>query len=260
MFISGQSYSKRDLYGILEVPLELQKGNWNTGYTTYRGKVYIFCNIGVPGRTGHNYDNHWEHDYLIWFGKTNSNKSQASTKLLLDQNTEVYIFTRTNSSQPFYFQGMGKAKTFKDITPIEITWEIVQVSTVNPTILPEEVFKPLIEGRTIAIEVNKYERNREARQTCIEYYGNYCQICKFDFGMQYGKAGESFIHVHHLKELSQIRSEYIIDPIKDLIPVCPNCHAMLHRRIPCYTPADIKLFLKLNEKNQVKSVGKTSLD
>lgn len=44
----------------------------------------------------------------------------------------------------------------------------------------------------------------------------------------YGPIGQDFIHVHHLVELSKMKSKYIVDPIKDLIPICPNCHAMLH--------------------------------
>ncbi len=35
--------------------------------------------------------------------------------------------------------------------------------------------------------------------------------------------GEGFIHVHHLKPLSEVGYEYRVDPIRDLRPVCPNC-------------------------------------
>jgi 5-methylcytosine-specific restriction protein A len=31
--------------------------------------------------------------------------------------------------------------------------------------------------------------------------------------------------------ISTIGKEYLLDPVKDLVPVCPNCHAMLHRGI-----------------------------
>jgi 5-methylcytosine-specific restriction protein A len=41
---------------------------------------------------------------------------------------------------------------------------------------------------------------------------------------------EGFIHVHHIKPLAKLGSNYKIDPIKDLRPVCPNCHAVLHRK------------------------------
>lgn len=45
----------------------------------------------------------------------------------------------------------------------------------------------------------------------------------------YGEIGAGYIHVHHLKPLAEVTGEREIDPIADLIPVCPNCHAMLHR-------------------------------
>ena len=56
-----------------------------------------------------------------------------------------------------------------------------------------------------------------------------CSICGMDFGKRYGKDGEGFIHVHHMKPLHKIGGDYIVDYKNDLIPVCPNCHAMIHR-------------------------------
>jgi len=55
-----------------------------------------------------------------------------------------------------------------------------------------------------------------------------CVICGFDFGTVYGDDFRGFIHVHHLKPLSEIKKEYEVNPITDLRPVCPNCHAIIH--------------------------------
>ncbi|MED0717416.1 HNH endonuclease [Aeribacillus composti] len=55
-----------------------------------------------------------------------------------------------------------------------------------------------------------------------------------------GDIDKNFIHVHHLKEISQIGEEYEIDPLKDLRPVCPNCHAILHRQKQAYTIEELK--------------------
>lgn len=85
------------------------------------------------------------------------------------------------------------------------------------------------EGHTITSTVNKYERSSIARMKCVEYHGSKCLICGMDFGKKYGALGEGFIHVHHLKPLHTIGQDYIVDYKKDLIPVCPNCHAMIHR-------------------------------
>lgn len=86
------------------------------------------------------------------------------------------------------------------------------------------------EGSVQQALINRYERNPLARKECIEHYGYTCQICDFNFEKVYGKVGAQFIHVHHLTPIAEIGKNYKLDPIRDLIPVCPNCHAMLHRK------------------------------
>jgi len=56
--------------------------------------------------------------------------------------------------------------------------------------------------------------------------------CGFNFEVAYGPLGEDFIHVHHIVPIGTVGAEYSVDPVKDLIPVCPNCHAMIHRVNP----------------------------
>lgn len=89
----------------------------------------------------------------------------------------------------------------------------------------------IYEGSKKIITVNSYERNAEARQKCIELYGLNCQICGIDFEQRYGEIGKGFIHVHHKIPLYTISKTYAVDYKTDLIPVCPNCHAMLHRKL-----------------------------
>lgn len=97
------------------------------------------------------------------------------------------------------------------------------------------------EGKVKAVLVNIYERSRTARNACVQAHGTTCAVCEFDFGAIYGLLGQDFIHVHHLLDLASVGKEYEIDPVKDLIPVCPNCHAMLHRKkIPARSIADLK--------------------
>ena len=100
------------------------------------------------------------------------------------------------------------------------------------------------EGAVKRVTVNKFERNPLARRICIEYYGAICQICSFDFYEIYGDLGQDFIHVHHLIPMSQINREYELDPIKDLIPICPNCHSMIHRRKKTLAVEELKKIVK----------------
>jgi len=106
---------------------------------------------------------------------------------------------------------------------------------------PEEVFLwPLyVEGTRKEVYVNRYERNRKARDVCIKKYGYNCYICGFNFEENYGSIGHEYIHVHHIVPLSNIKNDYKINPYEDLIPICPNCHAMIHRG-GLKTPKELK--------------------
>ena len=97
------------------------------------------------------------------------------------------------------------------------------------------------EGAVSKVLVNRYERDPAARRACLEHYGPVCMVCEIDFAEWYGARGEGFIHVHHITPVSELGPDYRIDPIKDLIPVCPNCHAMLHRT-PAITFQDLRKF------------------
>ena len=103
------------------------------------------------------------------------------------------------------------------------------------------------EGSVTTVKVNKYERNQEARRKCIEIHGCQCKICGFDFEKTYGEAGKGLVHVHHVVPISSIKEEYQVDYEKDLIPVCPNCHAMIHRKKDPYAIEEIKVFINSNK-------------
>jgi 5-methylcytosine-specific restriction protein A len=115
-----------------------------------------------------------------------------------------------------------------------------------PNLISEEVDHPehYVEGASRTISVNTYERNSDARIKCIEHYGYQCAVCSFDFEKIYGSIGEKYIHVHHKIPLGEIKQEYKLNPIEDLIPVCPNCHAMIHRTKPALTIDQLKEYLK----------------
>ena len=95
---------------------------------------------------------------------------------------------------------------------------------------PDEVRAPerVPEGAVRQVSVNAYERNPRARARCIEAHGTACCVCGTDLGAVYGDVARGFVHVHHLRPLSEIAGEYEVDPVHDLRPVCPNCHAVIH--------------------------------
>lgn len=99
-----------------------------------------------------------------------------------------------------------------------------------------------VEGARKQVRVNAYERDPRARKACLKKYGFDCTVCGFNFEKEYGDLGKEFIHVHHLKPLALLDREYHLDPVVDLRPVCPNCHAMLHTSNP---PLEIEELKKL---------------
>jgi len=111
--------------------------------------------------------------------------------------------------------------------------------------IPEEVDFPeqYIEGASKTISVNMYERNSDAREKCIAHHGYSCAACGFNFEEVYGSIGERYIHVHHIIPLAEIREEYVIRPIEDLVPVCANCHGIIHRTRPALTVEQLKKHL-----------------
>lgn len=244
-FIVGEEYQRKDVFRIIGIPESTKGGNWDTGYNKYGDDWFIFCNVGKPGRTGHDYNNKFDGMDLIWYGKTRSKLEHSTIQSLLNPSGKIYIFVREDNQNPFTYVGAGRAKAFDDTVPVKIVWEFSDEDEVRSEVLPEEVHMPqkFFEGATRQISVNVYERNPLARKKCIEHYGSTCNVCGVDFSKMYGEIGKGFIHVHHLKALSEIAIEYELDPIKDLRPVCPNCHAMLHRRKPPFTVEELKALI-----------------
>ncbi|EEY99122.1 hypothetical protein VCSRO70_3615 [Vibrio cholerae] len=139
-----------------------------------------------------------------------------------------------------YYNSLGHGKQIQTQVLIDEFSQKYQTnfqSISYPDELPEDV---LIEGARKQITVNAYERNHRARAQCIEHYGNSCYICSFNFFEYFGDLGAGYIHVHHQVDLAHVGEAYIVNPIEDLKPVCPNCHAMLHKTKPAMSVEKLK--------------------
>ena len=117
-----------------------------------------------------------------------------------------------------------------------MTLALLPLEGITETDAPGEV-----EGSTRFLErVKRYERSRINRAACIELNGDSCKICSFSFGNTYGEYGDGFIHVHHIVPVSEMSGSYSLNPATDLIPVCPNCHSMLHLKQKVLQPDELK--------------------
>jgi putative restriction endonuclease len=119
-FKIGDTYTRDGIQDLLRVPARQRSGNWNTGYTRLNGQVYVFCNIGIAGRTGHDYPNRWNRGELIWFGKNGSKMGQPLMKAMISGGVPVHVFWRTQEYGPFTYAGTGQAVDVRDTSPVGV--------------------------------------------------------------------------------------------------------------------------------------------
>ncbi|WP_010291228.1 DUF3427 domain-containing protein [Kurthia massiliensis] len=245
-FEVNKKYTRKEIKALIGAPDPNNiGGNWTTGYTSFSDEYFIFANINAAGRTGHDYPNILTKDALFWYSKGNHSLNTPTIQNMISGQYKVHIFTRDNSNDPhFIYQGLGIPANYEDTSPVHIEWSLIEPTTINEVTKATIERKKYIEGAKKTSTVNRYERNKDAREACLTHYGYDCVVCGFNFEKAYGEVGRDFIHVHHEKEISSIGESYVVDPINDLKPVCPNCHAMLHKRRPAYSVNELKEFLK----------------
>jgi HNH endonuclease len=124
---------------------------------------------------------------------------------------------------------------------VQVPPENVHPETVSPG--------EYLTGDVRQVLVNAYERDPSARRECLEAHGTSCIVCQMNFESVYGSIGRGFIHVHHKRPLSS-REVYRLNPVGDLVPVCPNCHAMLHTSEP---PLDVEELVAIVNATRIKS-------
>lgn len=175
-------------------------------------------------------------------------QSREHIRLIEEEGYQLKTFQMVYSDANQDENGIGPAKIerfvpeliIKSLKRVGSNWYASDGAISN--LFPEEVETPnkYIEGASKTVSVNAYERSSEARAKSIAHHGYRCVVCTFDFEKFYGAIGQNYIHVHHVVPLAEIKKEYELDPIKDLVPVCPNCHAIIHRTRPALTVKQLK--------------------
>ena len=166
-------------------------------------------------------------------------QSREHIRLIEEEGYRLKTFPMQRSDNaddegPAKIEGFTPELADKTLTKIGKAWYAADSSSSGPMALAEELPTPekYSEGAKFSVTINAYERNPKARAACIAHHGHVCTVCGFDFSRVFGSLGEGFIHVHHVIPIGRIGKEYKIDPVADLMPVCPNCHAMIHRTEP----------------------------
>lgn len=137
---------------------------------------------------------------------------------------------------------------FDVIEPILISyWALILTFTSSINDLEED---SAVEGNETEYLSKKYERNPLNRQACIAAHGAKCSVCGMDFEKTYGLLGNGFIEVHHIQPIATYGGAKKINPKIDLIPVCSNCHSMLHRQNPPVSPEILREILEKRKENK----------
>jgi hypothetical protein len=163
-----------------------------------------------------------------------------------------YLDLRTNPLDPQTEFGYGPPSKFLQQIVNDETVVAMLVSRLlcqKEFSSPDEIGPPsgISEGGVTTVTVDVHERNRTARSQCIERWGTSCVVCGFAFSNLYGPLGDGYIHIHHLQPIGVTSEAHFVDPINDLRPVCPNCHAMLHKKNPPYSIEELKGFVTKKE-------------
>jgi predicted HNH restriction endonuclease len=87
-----------------------------------------------------------------------------------------------------------------------------------------------VEGQATRRYVTTYERNPRNRRQALAIHGYRCKACEEDMEQKYGKHAAGLIHIHHVVPVSEYDVPKRIDPELDLVPVCPNCHSVIHHK------------------------------
>jgi len=259
-FLKGANYSRDDVWRHYhpEQGKKPKGGNWDTGWVREGNELIAFLNIDSAGRTGHDFDNSYdsEREVLIWFGKPDTHSGQSLVGRMIDGSLMLHFFARWDSKNTkFTYLGKGRVDNYTDGVPIEgdrtaIRFEVSlspDTKTIGAEGVPDTAGEAPAFAKRKTMVVNKWERDLSKRDECVSHFGYSCQICGFSFEERYGELGRDFCHVHHIEPLSEVGGERNIDAKRDLLPVCANCHAMIHRQSPALHPDELRGLLKKTE-------------
>lgn len=216
---------------------------WSCGNTKKIriGDTFFLMRLGVDpkGIVGCGYVSSNPYELTHWDDqKAKEGKLALRTDLLFKALSDLPIITidALQKRYPYYnWTPQAGGQTIPEEIATELLAELQKNESCKFT--PEALTEIHLyaEGKARTVTSRTYDRCPQARQACIEHYGYNCFVCGFNFEKSYGRFGKTYIEVHHLNQIADIGQEYLIDPIKDLRPVCANCHRMLHRQRPPFS-------------------------
>ncbi|MGX4802062.1 HNH endonuclease [Bradyrhizobium guangdongense] len=169
MFEVGAEYTRADVQELLRVPESRRGGDWDTGYTSYNNELYIFCNIGAAGRTGHDYPNRWEGDDLVWSAKNRSRINQPLMQAIAS-GLPARIFHRSVDRAPFVYAGMARAVDVRDSSPVKVRWSFADPPAKDAEKLTAADIKDELLRLGFLVETERHKKTWSATRESITLY------------------------------------------------------------------------------------------
>lgn len=187
----------------------------------------------------------WYKDAIVYRGRPHLDNRQynleamSANSTLLVEERRTFEIPRAGGRKKLPVFGFGQSNIryadyehYGDFINSVISYiEAEQYDSLNKMEIVEENQEYIEDGTGKKTFINTYERNPTARKECIRINGAKCAICGFDANEVYGSDYEGKIQVHHIIPIHKMNERYTIDPGKDLIPICPNCHMIIHSKI-----------------------------
>lgn len=257
--IPGERYSRADVGHVYFPGQGRPKGGmWDTGYVREKNDLLIFMNVGIPGNTGHDFENNYESDtgHVTWYGKPNSHSGQTTFKKIIDGEMTPVVFARWVPKDKFTYLGEGQFLSFRDgqkgkrpdgaeVETIKVVLKCNKYLTTPPPPF-EELESRVSELWTSATEVphdfeganempvrKRYEASRYKREPKVvlkvERQANgICELCR-EVAPFNRVDGRPYLEVHHIVPLSeQSSNETNLDRVDNCVALCPNCHRKAH--------------------------------
>ncbi|AFC99177.1 putative restriction endonuclease [Methanocella conradii HZ254] len=226
----GEVYTRNDLRRIFNI----NDATINNGVFKPRGYKSIWLFITEKKSIDRTqYIDYLECNTLRWDGQT----SGRTDNWIIDHkknDDEILVFYRKTKNQynnyGFKYEGKFEYESCSSQYPrhfiLKKIDDLAYVDDDLEAIIAEETYT---EGERTTVLANKYERNSKLRKEAIRIHGTTCMVCGLSFGKAYGKHGEGYIEVHHIKPLSTYDAPVEINPKTDMVVLCSNCHRMVHR-------------------------------
>ena len=174
--------------------------------------------------------NYWEQLEKKFKVEIKINENAVSKEQFLDYNNWQKFYIRITT--PMFYDSEKEKK--KDVVCkyiyiiLAMTFSLLDIKVIGYE-----------EGKVISEQHLRHERNPINRELCLLAKGHKCSVCGFLFEDKYGQIGNEFIEVHHIKPVSIMDEDYVVDPINDLVPLCSNCHSMIHQKNPPFSPTEL---------------------